>query len=156
MNKVKGFTLIELIIVIVLLGILSATAAPRFLNLQSDARKAALKALQGAIKEMDTQVLGKSIVNSIERFEQSQIKLDNLTLETRYGHLLVTEPNIENALDMSGYTIFGSDNSDSSGPVSIYVGDFGIDAQGDPVSCRLDVFQGDESGLAFELLDSDC
>ncbi|MEC8489586.1 MAG: prepilin-type N-terminal cleavage/methylation domain-containing protein, partial [Pseudomonadota bacterium] len=34
----QGFTLIELIIVIVLLGILAVTAAPKFLNLQDDAR----------------------------------------------------------------------------------------------------------------------
>ena len=38
----QGFTLIELIIVIVLLGILAVTAAPKFLNLQDDARDATL------------------------------------------------------------------------------------------------------------------
>lgn len=32
-NKQAGFTLVELIIVIVILGILAVTAAPRFLNL---------------------------------------------------------------------------------------------------------------------------
>ena len=39
----KGFTLIELIIVIVLLGILAVTAAPKFLNLQDDARDSVLQ-----------------------------------------------------------------------------------------------------------------
>ena len=38
MKRSAGFTLIELVIVIVILGILAVTAAPKFLNLQSDAR----------------------------------------------------------------------------------------------------------------------
>lgn len=47
--KQKGFTLIELIVVIVILGILAATAMPKFVDLSGDAEKAARQGLAGAI-----------------------------------------------------------------------------------------------------------
>ena len=40
MNRQQGFTLIELIVVIVILGILAVTAAPKFMNLTSVGRSA--------------------------------------------------------------------------------------------------------------------
>lgn len=48
--KKNGFTLIELVVVIVILGILAVVAAPKFMNLQNDARNASLKGLEGAIE----------------------------------------------------------------------------------------------------------
>lgn len=50
MNKQKGFTLIELIIVIVVLGILAVTAAPQFINFSSDARESTVKGLEASMK----------------------------------------------------------------------------------------------------------
>lgn len=46
----QGFTLIELVVVIIILGILAVTAAPKFINLSSDAQASTLKGMAGAMK----------------------------------------------------------------------------------------------------------
>ncbi|MBE1276280.1 type II secretion system protein [Enterovibrio baiacu] len=49
MKRQGGFTLIEMIVVIVILGILAVTAAPKFISFQDEAEDAALRGLKGAI-----------------------------------------------------------------------------------------------------------
>lgn len=62
LNTQQGFTLIELVVVIVILGILAATAAPKFIDLTGDAKKSTIKALRGSVESATTMVHAKALV----------------------------------------------------------------------------------------------
>lgn len=63
-SKQRGFTLIELVMVIVVLGILAAVALPRFYNLQTDARRAKAQAILGNIKSAAAIAHSAALVNN--------------------------------------------------------------------------------------------
>lgn len=66
MKRNKGFTLIELVIVIIVLGILSATAVPKFINLQDDAKTSVLKGVKGTINDALNISYSKLAINGLE------------------------------------------------------------------------------------------
>jgi MSHA pilin protein MshA len=62
--KQKGFTLIELVVVIVILGILAATALPKFVDLRGDAQQAAVSGVAGAITSAAALNFAKSQISA--------------------------------------------------------------------------------------------
>ncbi len=64
-KRQQGFTLIELVIVIIILGILSVIAAPKFLSLSSDAQTSSLKGVAGSIASMNQLVHAKAQIAGI-------------------------------------------------------------------------------------------
>src|SRR5574344_1083140 len=67
MKKQSGFTLIELVVVIVILGILAATAAPKFMDLQTDARISAANGMAGAVKSAVSMTYSKAILGGKDK-----------------------------------------------------------------------------------------
>ncbi|EHK2924107.1 type II secretion system protein [Vibrio parahaemolyticus] len=82
MKRQGGFTLIELVVVIVILGILAVTAAPRFLNLQDDARASSLRGLKGAIDGAAGITYGKAAVEGVEALPSSNVE----GIKTAFGY----------------------------------------------------------------------
>jgi len=58
----QGFTLIELVVVIVILGILAVTAAPKFIDLTSDAKISVMKGVKGSIESAVSLAQSKALI----------------------------------------------------------------------------------------------
>lgn len=87
LNKQQGFTLIELIMVIVILGILAAVALPKFANLGGDARKATLQGALGSVKSAAAIVHAKALVDGTTKEASSSVALEgNPKVATAYGY----------------------------------------------------------------------
>ncbi|MBY6187265.1 prepilin-type N-terminal cleavage/methylation domain-containing protein [Marinobacter hydrocarbonoclasticus] len=89
MKRQNGFTLIELVVVIIILGILAVTAAPKFINLQSDARIATLNGAKGALQGANALVYSKSAIKGEERAAGGSVVIDsnNTQVNTEYGYV---------------------------------------------------------------------
>ncbi|MGR2835184.1 type II secretion system protein [Vibrio vulnificus] len=103
MKRQGGFTLIELVVVIVILGILAVTAAPRFLNLQDDARESALQGLAGAMQGAASIVYGKSAIEGEEAAVSGAVTVGNATINTAFGYPTAAADGIGNSLDIDGF-----------------------------------------------------
>lgn len=59
-----GFTLIELVMVIVILGVLAATALPKFVDLASEARSSVMQGVQASMQAANTMIYAKAAANN--------------------------------------------------------------------------------------------
>ncbi len=73
----SGFTLLELIIVLVILAVLAVFAAPRMLNISSDAKAADVRALAAVITTQNQLALAKSNLANIATLKGCSFQCDN-------------------------------------------------------------------------------
>ena len=101
MKRNAGFTLIELVIVIIVLGILAATAVPKFINLQDDAKESSLKGVEAALHSAANIVYSKAAINGQETGQAVASTANGTGVETEYGFPAATD--VANSVELSGF-----------------------------------------------------
>ena len=104
----KGFSLIELVIVIVILGLLAATAIPRFLNVTDDAENASVDGVSGGLA---TAVGFVRAQWEVDGRRNTSVILDgtSVSLDTRFGFPTgVTNTDVTSMTDLTCQEVFNS------------------------------------------------
>lgn len=150
-NRQSGFTLIELVVVIVILGLLAATALPRFVNLTGDAREASVQGVAGGLRSAVALARAQYLVNgsnaatTITAEGQNVNVLDETTYAGRGGRPDGSANGIRLMMpNPSGFTVTGAGGATdvvNYSPTGYAVASCGViydpDAVGDPFTVNV-------------------
>ncbi|WP_275113854.1 prepilin-type N-terminal cleavage/methylation domain-containing protein [Psychromonas antarctica] len=98
MKKKSGFTLIELVIVIIILGILSAIAVPKFIDLQNDARQSAMSGLKASLETASRFTYSKAVIEAKETLA-NKVLLSGI--KVRYGYPQGLQNNLKRVININ-------------------------------------------------------
>ena len=111
-RKQKGFTLIELVMVIVILGILAAFALPRFADLSGDAAEATVNGARASVKSASGIVRAKALATSAE----GSVEMEGQTINLVNNYLAADS--VEEAAQLTDFVVETDSDTD---PTAAYM-----------------------------------
>ncbi len=119
MKRTSGFTLVELVVVIVILGILASIAAPKFFDVKGEARKSEMKTLSSSINKSIEVVYSKAMLENKVSSPFNTVFIAGEDIQITLGYPYITPGNIRRMLPQMSPTI----QSEGTDPILFYPSD---------------------------------